>query len=170
MHPFFIPLDPIHIHYHLLFPSSTLSSLAVGYVEWRRAVGAPGSTLGGWWRRVAACGATWQCLSSSSASPSACRRLASSGGQWRRSWGRSRWGSGQEGCARSHHRRVKGADACCGRPQLRLRHGQHLAGSGGSGGGGKSDGMWSVAAAVARSSDTLALLQPPSSPSLCGAH
>lgn len=35
-----------HIHYNLLFPSSTLSSLAVGYVEWRRAVGAPGSTLG----------------------------------------------------------------------------------------------------------------------------
>lgn len=152
--------------FHSLFSSRRVRRVAAGGRRARQHTGAGGGRR----RRVDERGATWQCLSSSSASPSACRRLASSGGQWRRSWGRSRWGSGQEGCARSHHQRVKGADACCGRPQLRLRHGQHLAGSGGSGGGGKSDGMWSVAAAVARSSDTLALLQPPSSPSLCGAH
>lgn len=44
--PFLLVGPTYHIHYNLLFPSSTLSSLAVGYVEWRRAVGAPGSTLG----------------------------------------------------------------------------------------------------------------------------
>nr|BAD25845.1 hypothetical protein [Oryza sativa Japonica Group] len=72
-------------------------------VERRREVSAQGQVVGG------GGGSTWSCLSSSSASPFTCRRLAPSGGQRRRrSWRRSRWGSGHP--TQVERRRTVGAD------------------------------------------------------------